>query len=195
MRTAGMMTVILLAFTLVLAGFSTTARAEFAPPTDAALDAMLANPATITAAFKDATPVQAADIVKRAIGKIQAANVSEAQKKKAIAIFVAMAVDAMQTDATAMMAILVTQVDADILPVVVAAAVTVARNADAMLAAIIAALGPGTDAAAVAQSAAESPQTILGVNLYRLLLALVTQHLTPISLVPLPPVAEKYPGQ
>lgn len=178
---------------VILLGGAVSARSEFTPSTDAQLDAMLAAPATIPAAFKDATAEQAADIVLRAIGKIEAAKVTADQKKKAIAVFVAYAVYATEPNAAAMMAIVVKTVNPDILPFVVAAAVTVADDAAAMLAAIVAALGPESDAAAVARVAAASPETVLGSTLIQILLGLMSQ--VPEVLLPLPPVAGKYFGQ
>lgn len=167
----------------------------FAPPTDAEIDGLLADPASLSAMLEGATGPQAADVLLAAIEKIDGLELTADEKKQAIATLVALAVNTPGLDVTAMMASLAKKVSTVWLPTVVAAAVLVSDNAQAIIDAVVQALGRDTDAAAAALAAAREPEIVLGVPLKQFLLSMFPTAGRTGSAVPLPPIAPKYEGQ
>ena len=183
-------TPLLLAVTLIL-GFAISATADYTPPTDAQVVGLLANPSGLGDLVEGATPQQVADVVLRAIVKIDAATaLTEDDKKQLVAVLTAEAVTVTGDDCPAAVAAIAKGVGEKWLPVVVAAGTVAAGNLGGkVLDAIVLALGADTPAAQVARDAAADPVGVLGHGIYLLVLQIVTPP-APGGLVPPP-----YEGQ
>ena len=151
--------------------------AEWSAPTPAQIDALLSVPGDMAGLVMGATPEQAADVVVKAIEKVNASEtLTEEQKKQLIARLVAYAVVELGSKAPEMMALIVGKVDQDWLQIVVAAGITAGRDyGDAMRSKILEALGgEGTPRGDLARTAMDDPKSILGTQLYNLVLVILT---------------------
>lgn len=152
--------------------------AEWSAPTPDQMDALLSVPGDMAGLVNNATPEQAADVVVKAIAKVDASEtLTEEQKKQLIARLVAYAVVKMGSKAPEMMALIVVKVDQDWLQTVVAAGMTAGRDyGDAMRQKIFEALGgEETPKGDLARTAMDDPKLILGVRLYNLVLVVLTK--------------------
>jgi len=167
---------ILMSLAVVIASPSAL-RAEWAAPAPDQIEALLSAPAKIAELIEGATPEQAAGVVLKAIAKVDASgSLNEAQKKQLIARLVAYAVVEMGSQAPEMMALIVGKVDERWIQVVVAAGITAGRDyGDAMRNKILEALvGLETPEGELAAAAMDDPESILGAQLYNLVLAILT---------------------
>jgi len=186
----------------VVIGSPSALLAEWSDPTPEQIDALVSVPDNMAGLVEGATPEQAAGVVVKAIAKVDAsATLTEGQKKQLIARLVAYAVVEMGSKAPDMMALIVGRVDQDWLQTVVAAGITAGRDyGDAMRSGILEALGgEGTPKGDLAMTAMDDPNSILGTQLYNLVLVTLTSSTSGVTTpsgdtqnLVAPPVPEGY---
>lgn len=165
-----------IAMVLALAVVNGAVAAGYTPPTPAQMAALPSEPAGIAGLIKDASPQQAADVLIAAIAAADASTLTADQKKQLIARLVAYAVVQMGSRAPDMMAVVVRGIPDGWLQTAVAAAIVAApAHSQAMLKAILDALGAGTDKGKLAALAAKDPHAILMDPLYGII-AMLAPH-------------------
>ena len=147
-----------------------TGAQAFTPPTSETIATLVSAPSGIAPLIKDATPQQAADVLLKGIEAIDAAKLSDEQKKQLIARLVAYAVAQMGKNAPDMMALVVRSVSVRNLQLVVASAMVAAPDyMNAMQKAILDALGADTEKGRLAAAAVKNPHAVLGDIIYQII--------------------------
>lgn len=168
--------------------------AAYTRPSDDQIEGLLANPQGLGDMVEDASPQEVADVVLRAIKKVEeSTKLKDFQKQQIVAVLTAEAVEASQSKSPEVVTAIAKGAGDQWLPIIVAAGTTAAgRLSDDVLRAVLAMLGPDTPAAEIAQAAADDPVGTLGHGLHALVLRIVTPA-APGGLVPPPP--PRYYGQ